>query len=250
MCYTVEIPAKEELQEFIDKELDNAIRNDEWNDYYHKLSGFTYSKIPVLTAESPEKVQTFNWGLIPKWCKDEVQAKEMRTNTLNAKCETIFEKPSFRGSIGQKRCLIFVKGFYEWRDYEKKKYPYYIHLKNQPVFTFGGIYESWVNKNTGEIINTTSIITTEANPLMAEIHNSKMRMPLILKGDAMHKWIDPSISKETIVDLMKPFDEKQMAAHTISKIITSRTENSNTPAVKEPFNYPELCLQTNINLNF
>jgi putative SOS response-associated peptidase YedK len=164
----------------------------------------------------------------------------MRTNTLNAKSETIFEKPSFRASIGNKRCLLFAKGFYEWRDYEKKKYPYYIHLKNQPVFTFGGIYESWVNKNTGEIINTTSIITTEANPLMAEIHNSKMRMPLILTGENMHKWIDPSISKEETVALMKPYDESLMAAHTISKLITSRTENPNQPNVKEEFAYAEL----------
>ena len=240
MCYNIEIPAKEEINDFIDLELDNAIRNDEWDEYYHRMPGFTFSRVPVLTAENPEKVQTFNWGIIPKWCKDEAQAKEMRTNTLNAKSETIFEKPSFRGSIGKKRCLLFVKGFYEWRDYNKKKYPYYIHLKNHPVFTFGGIYESWINKDTGEIINTTSIITTEANPLMAEIHNSKMRMPLILTGEEMHKWIDPSINKEAIMDLMKPFDENQMAAHTISKLITSRTENPNQLKVKEEFAYAEL----------
>ena len=164
----------------------------------------------------------------------------MRTNTLNAKSETIFEKPSFRSSIGSKRCLLFVKGFYEWRDYNKKKYPYYIHLKNQSVFTFGGIYESWVNKSTGEIINSVSIITTEANPLMAEIHNSKKRMPLILNGAAMNKWIDPKIDKETITQLMKPFDESQMTAHTISKLITSRSENPNQEKVKEIFEYPEL----------
>ncbi|MES2565464.1 MAG: SOS response-associated peptidase [Bacteroidota bacterium] len=240
MCYNKEIPSKVEIDDFIDQYLDNAIRNDEWDEYFYRMSGFTFSKVPLLTSENPEKVQSFNWGLIPKWCKDEAKAKEMRKNTLNAKSETIFELPSFRASIGKKRCLIFTKGFYEWRDYNKVKYPYYIYLKDQPVFTFGGIYESWVNKETGEVINTTSIITTEANPLMAEIHNSKKRMPLILTGDAMHKWIDPSISKEAIVDLMKPCDEKLMSAHTISKLITSRTENPNQPKVKEAFSYPEL----------
>lgn len=76
MCYNIEIPAKEEINDFIDQELDNAIRNDEWDEYYHRMSGFTFSKVPVLTAENPESVQTFNWGIIPKWCKDEAQARQ------------------------------------------------------------------------------------------------------------------------------------------------------------------------------
>ncbi|MEI8279802.1 MAG: SOS response-associated peptidase [Bacteroidota bacterium] len=240
MCYNIEIPAKEEIKEYYNRYLDNAIRNDEWNEYFYKMSGFAFAKIPVLTTENPDKVQGYYWGLIPKWCKDEAQAKEMRTNTLNAKSETVFEKPSFRASIGSKRCLIFVKGFYEWRDYEKKKYPYYIHLKNEPVFAFGGIYETWVNKETGEVYNTVSIITTEANPLMAQIHNSKMRMPLIISGEDAGRWIDPALSKEEIQDLMKPYDEHQMEAHTISKLITSRKENPNQAAVKEVFEYSEL----------
>lgn len=240
MCYNIEVPAKEEIHQFIDEYLDNAIRNDEWNEYYHRMTGFTFSKIPVLTAENPDRIHAYNWGLIPKWCKDEEQANEMRSNTLNAKSETIFEKPSFRSSITKKRCLIFVKGFYEWRDYNKKKYPYYIHLKNQSVFTFGGIYETWVNKETGEEINTTSIITTEANPLMAQIHNSKKRMPLILTGENMHQWLNPKLEKENIQELMKTYTEKEMQAHTISKLITSRTENPNQEKVKDVFVYDEL----------
>lgn len=240
MCYNIEIPVKTELSTFINCVLDNKICNNEWDESCHIMSGFTFSKIPVLTTEDQENIQTFNWGLIPKWCKDEAQAKEIRTKTLNAKCETIFEKPSFRASIKDKRCLVFVKGFYEWRDYNNKKYPYYIHLKKQEVFTLGGIYESWVNKNTGEIITTTSIITTAANPLMAKIHNLKMRMPLILPKNAMHQWLNPLTDKKAIENLMQPFDENKMSAHSISKLITSRRENPNQAKIKEAFIYKEL----------
>ena len=85
MCYNVEIPSKIEIHDFIDQYLDNAIRNDEWDEYFHRLSGFTFSKVPILTSEIPDKIQSFNWGLIPKWCKDEAQAKENANEHL--KCE-------------------------------------------------------------------------------------------------------------------------------------------------------------------
>lgn len=240
MCYNTEHPSKQEVEDYNQQLYDNAVRNDEWDNYYHRLSGFSHQKVPVLTQEDHNAVHSYTWGLIPSWCKSEEQAKEMMANTLNARCDTIFEKPSFRSSIVKKRCLIYVKGFYEWRDYNKKKYPYYINLKNQPVFAFGGIYETWVNKETGEIWNTTSVVTTDANPLMAQIHNTKLRMPLILNNEQAKMWIDPVLDKEAIKKLMQPADEKIMQAHTISKLITSRTENPNQPKVKELFEYPEL----------
>jgi putative SOS response-associated peptidase YedK len=224
----------------MDQNFENSINNDDWDGCIYRLSGFSFAKVPVLTSEDPDKVQAFNWGLIPKWSKDEEQANELKIHTLNARSETVFEKPSFRSSISKKRCLLFVKGFHEWREFNKKKYPYYIHLKDQEVFTLGGIYESWVNKETGELFNTTSIITTEANPLMEKIHNSKKRMPLILTGDAMQQWIDPTINKERITDLMRPFDEKKMLAYTISKLITSRKEDPNQEKVKKEFVYEDL----------
>jgi putative SOS response-associated peptidase YedK len=240
MCYNTEHPSKQEVDEYNQQLYDNAVRNDEWDSYYHRLSGFSHQRIPVLTQEDPRVVHSYNWGLIPAWCRNEEQAKEMMGNTLNARCDTIFEKPSYKSSIIKKRCLIYVKGFFEWRDFNKKKYPYYIYLKNQPVFSFGGIYETWINKDTGEIWNTTSIVTTDANPLMAQIHNTKLRMPLILGNDQAKEWINPSLTKDGIIKLMQPADERIMAAHTISKLITSRTENPNQEKVKELFEYAEL----------
>ncbi|NBV14722.1 MAG: SOS response-associated peptidase, partial [Sphingobacteriia bacterium] len=195
---------------------------------------------PVLKQEAPDQVQACSWGLIPKWCSTEEQAMELRTKTLNAKSETIFEKPSFAESIIQKRCLIYVNGFYEWRNYNNKKYPYFIFMKDYPVFTFGGIYATWINKSTGEIFNSVSIITTPANSLLAQIHNTKLRMPLILLPEMGVKWINPKIHRSEIIDLMQPLPSDLLQAHSVSRLITSRKENPNTAAVMEYFKYPEL----------
>jgi putative SOS response-associated peptidase YedK len=236
MCYNIAVASKKEIKTLVGLGIEvNASEKE-----VHTLSGFSSPKIPVLTVGDPMQVQLFNWGLIPAWCKDETQANEMRLNTLNAKTETVFEKPSFRASIDKKRCLIFVNGFYEWRDVKKKKYPYYIHLKDQEAFALGGIYETWLNKETGELTDSCSIITTEANPLMAMIHNSKKRMPLIFEKERMFNWLKNDASKEEIKNLMQPLDEKFMEAHTISKLISNRTLNPDVPEVKKEFIYPEL----------
>ncbi len=236
MCYHISIPERTELDDLFD----HAVRTDEWDTYYHHLSGFSFAKIPVLASGQPDKLKAFNWGLIPSWVKNKEQAKELSSMCLNAKSETIFEKPSFRSSINNKRCLVFVNGFYEWQDFNKKKYPYFIHLKDQSCFALGGVYEEWIDKETGEIINTVSIVTTEANQLMAKIHNLKLRMPLIFDKQTMFDWINPDLKREDISEMMKPFDEKLMDAYTISKLITSRKESPNRIEVKEKFNYPEL----------
>lgn len=205
-------------------------------------SGFTHPEWPVITADNPNEFQLFHWGLIPKWTPNPDLAKQFRINNLNSKSETIFEKRSFSGPIKKQRCLIPVTGFFEWRDINKKKYPYHIHLKDEEIFCLGGIYDEWTDKQTGEIINTFSIVTTEANPLMAKIHNLKLRMPFILSKDKAKDWLIPNLTESDINALMKPLDENLMTAHTISKRITSRTENPNSPETLVPFIYPELEL--------
>lgn len=240
MCYAIDPATREEARRLFDPIYDNAVRNDEWEEYYHHISAFVHPTIPVMTSKEQGRIQGYKWGLIPKWVKDEQQAKEISLNTINARSESIFEKPSFRGSIKDKRCLIIANGFYDFREVNKKKYPYYISLKDQKTFAFGGIYDSWANPETGEIINTVSMVTTEANPLMAHIHNVKKRMPLIFDKDSMLDWINPNLTPEQIKDLMKPFEEEKMQAHTISRLITSRTERTDVPEVKKEFMYPEL----------
>ena len=143
-----------------------------------------------ITDEKPEEIQFFRWGIIPHWVKDKETAHSIRNNTLNAKSETIFEKASFKYSIRNKRCLILCSGFFEWQKVKGKKYPYYISLQNDEVFVFGGIWSSWTDTESGEIINTYAVITVEANELVGKIHNTKKRMPLILEPEKALQWID------------------------------------------------------------
>ena len=205
---------------------------------YH-ANGFSFLKFPVITNHDPHKIQLFNWGLIPKWSKTKEDAMKFRINTLNARSETIFEKPSFR-SVSAKRCLIPSTGFYEWREYNKKKYPYFITLKDEPIFSMAGIFEDWVDRATGEVFNTFSIVTCPANPMMAIIHNAKLRMPVILTKENERIWIREQLPQSEIQDLMQPLNENLMTAHTISKLITSRSEPTNVPQVQETYSYGEL----------
>lgn len=151
------------------------------------LNGFTNALVPVILDENPDVCTSANWGLIPHWSKDTAIQKQ----TLNAKIETVETKPSFRNNYN-KRCLVLVKGFYEWKwldDKGKSKHKHYLTVKNQEIFSLGGIYSHWTNKATGEDMTTFSIVTTEANELMAEIHNSKHRMPIVLHHNIEKQWL-------------------------------------------------------------
>ena len=203
-------------------------------------SGFDYPKMPVITNVQPDRIQELTWGLIPYWVKTPTEAMDLRTHTLNARIETASTKPSFRHAIKQKRCLVPAGGFYEWRECQGKKYPYYIYLKSQAIFSFAGIWDEWIDRETGEVLKTFSILTTQANPLLEKIHNTKKRMPVILPENRERDWLRNDLNSEEILALAKPFDENLMEAHTVSKLITSRTENRNAPAIQDVNNYPGL----------
>ena len=149
-------------------------------------NGFSHPSINVVTEVNPNDLQYFMWGLIPSWAKDD----DIKKYTLNARQETLKTKPSFKNA---KRCLIFADGFYEWKWLDKqgkKKQKYLIELPNSELFSFAGLYDQWVDKWTGEIINSCSIVTTEAKGIMREIHNSKMRMPLVIEYNQMDDWLE------------------------------------------------------------
>ncbi len=203
-------------------------------------SAFTFPSWPIISEEEPNKISMFRWGLIPHWVKDELQAKEIRAMTLNAKSETVFEKPAFKFSIRKKRCLVISTGFYEWRDYQKKKYPYFIRMKRTKLFAMAGIYSSWNDKVTGEIVKSFSILTTQSNPLLTKIHNLKERMPVILPPESEREWLNNELTDEQIRSFFPAIDDRLLEAHTISRLITSRVKNPNTPEVQEEFDYAEL----------
>ena len=218
---------------------DNAVRqviNDELLTYYF-VSGFSHPLLPVVKHDG---LFLSDWGLIPSWIKDGKGASKIQDMTLNAVGETVFEKPSFRNSITTKRCLLGINGFYEWRDVNNVKYPYFIHTKSSDIFSLGCIYESWTDKSTGEIRNTFSILTTPANTLMESIHNLKKRMPLILSREDEKRWLEPNLTREQINELIKPYAESDMAAYTVSKNVNSGKNYRNVPWSMEKVDYPEL----------
>ena len=234
MCYRYSVPGPDVVKKTFQVKLGNSFEK-----RYH-VGAFENVKLPVITNENPKQVELFNWGLIPFWVKDEKTAKDIKERTVNARSETIFEKPAFRSSAGKKHCLVIADGFFEWRYFQGKNYPYYIKLKNREAFSIAGLWDCWDNNTTGEQVYSYTIITTEANPLMAKIHNKKKRMPAILNKEDEQKWINPSINKEEALALLKPFNEKEMEAYTISKLITARGEDPNVPAVINPFQYNNL----------
>jgi len=207
--------------------------------YYH---AFELPKVPVINSDNPDNIELYQWGLIPSWTRNEAQANDIRYKTFNARSETITEKPSFKSAIKSKRCLVINKGFYVWQTIGKEKIPYYIFLRDQKIFTYAGIFDQWKNNETGEIIKTFSIITTEANSLMEKIHNVKKRMPVILPMEEEKGWLDTSVSLSESLALLKPYDVKGMQAHTISKLITKRGADKNVPELIQPFDYPDSSL--------
>lgn len=236
MCFHFSITKEKAV---IENHLKSDWPEDGWRPFYH-VDGFAFPEIPVFSQQTEGKIQYHRWGLVPHWVRNMEEAKTLRTQTLNARSETIFEKPSFRSSILEQRCLIPATGFFEWMDFGGKKYPHFIFLKNHPLFCFGGISSSWVDKTTGECINSFSIITTEANPLMKRIHNIKMRMPLIIPESHYTSWLDPEMKKVDIQQFFSPYPEDEMDAYTIGKLISKKTSETDVPEVLEKVTYPEL----------
>lgn len=151
-----------------------------------EFNGYTFPKTPIITNESINEIQMYHWGLIPDWSKDD----SIKQFTLNARIETIKEKPSFKNNLNN-RCLVIADGFYEWKWLDnkgKRKQKHLIKLPNEDLYAYAGIFSKWINEETGEIINTYSIITTIANDVVSEIHNKK-RMPIILHPEDENKWL-------------------------------------------------------------
>jgi putative SOS response-associated peptidase YedK len=203
-------------------------------------AAFSFPAWPVVTGSEPSLLRLLNWGLIPSWARTREDAERIRAGTINAKAETAFEKPSFRESMRSKRCLVPSTGFFEYRSFKSRNYPYFITLAGACVFSIAGIWDGWTDRTTGETLVTFSILTVSANPFMEKIHNVKKRMPLILPAEQERRWLDGALSRGEVISLCVPCDGKLMKAHTVSRLVSSRTQDSNVPYVQKEFAYPEL----------
>lgn len=159
------------------------------------------------------KLKWMRWGLIPSWAKD----TRIGYKLINARSETLTEKPSFRNAFKHRRCLIIADGFYEWQKQEKHKQPYYIQLRDKQPFAFAGLWETWQQEDEKAIISCT-IITTEANALMQPIHD---RMPVILSPDVYEQWLDPTFAQSNdLQEYLKPYDS-EMIATPVSNVVNN-----------------------------
>lgn len=172
------------------------------------------------------------WGLVPSWVKTEQEAVSLADSTLNARGETIFDKPSFAHSARQSRCIIPVNGFFEWQHIGDRKQPFYISLKDQEIFSLAGLYSEWNDSTSMTLCSTFSIITVEANPLLSVIHNSKQRMPLILEKENEREWLSHSTATERVKEMLTTYPDTTMQAWQVSPLNPSNPKANNPNAIK------------------
>jgi putative SOS response-associated peptidase YedK len=160
--------------------------------------------VAVRTVDRARTLARLRWGLIPSWATDPTIAYKL----INARAETVAEKPSFRSAFKQRRCLIPASGFYEWKKEGKRKQPFFIRPRDGGLFALAGLWERW-QAPEGEIVETCTILTTEANELMLSLHD---RMPVIIDTAAEDVWLDPRSSPDALRSLFVPFASEEMEA--------------------------------------
>lgn len=168
--------------------------------------------IPVIV--SPGKLMLLKWGLIPYWAKDPAVGSKL----INARAETLEERPSFKYPLRQRRCLVLADGFYEWQQTGRTKIPYRIALRDRSLFTFAGLWDTWQSP-AGSTISSCSIITTTPNSLMQRLHQ---RMPVILPRGAEKLWLDSNIRDvQLLKNLLVPYPAELMRAYQVSSRVNS-----------------------------
>lgn len=179
------------------------------------------SLLLAVRADSagPRTFTTLQWGLIPRWAKD----RKIGYRTINARAETVAEKPSFRAAFRQRRCLIPADGFYEWQATGSGKQPYFIARRDRQPFAFAGLWESWTDPASGERLDSATIIVTQANALVRPIHD---RMPVILSPADYGVWLDPTQTRaEALTPLLKPCDPEPMMAYPVDRRVNKPSED-------------------------
>lgn len=179
--------------------------------------------LTVINDGVKNRLGHLKWGLVPPWAKDVKIGYKM----INARSETVHEKPSFREALKKKRCLIVADSFYEWKRNDERKVPMRIKMKNDELFAMAGLWETWKDQK-GELVHTCTILTTEPNELMSNIHD---RMPVILKAEEEATWLNSSIQDiAQLKHLLQPFpDDNLLEAYEVSEQVNSPKNN-----------YPEL----------
>lgn len=212
MCgrYTLVKPAKEISERFgveVGKE------------YRPRYNAAPTQLMPVITADAPEGLSWFHWGLVPAWSKDKAVSQKL----INARAETIDEKASFRNALKRRRCLVPADGFYEWKSVGKKsRVPYRITLLQEELFAFAGLWEEYED-DEGQMIHTFTIITTEANSALQSLH---ARMPVILSKKAEKDWLNLQLEQEELKALLTPYPASKTRLYTVSSQVNNASQDA------------------------
>lgn len=166
----------------------------------------------VRLADGARELTLMRWGLVPSWS----QGPDSKFSMINARAETVADKPAYRAAFKSRRCLVPADGFFEWRAEGKTKQPFYIHVKDETPFAFAGLWERW--DKGGEPITSFTIVVTGANDLLKPIHE---RMPVILDPGDYGRWLDPGTDREVALSLLKPYVPEKMAFRKISTRVNS-----------------------------
>jgi putative SOS response-associated peptidase YedK len=179
----------------------------------------------IRESDDKREATFFKWGLVPSWAKD----LSMGNKLINARSETVAEKPSFREAFKRRRILVPVDGFYEWGGRgEKKKQPYYFHMKDGEPFAIAGLWERW--EGGDEPLETCTLLTTAANELLAPHHD---RMPVILRPDDYELWLDADVRRpELLTPLLRPYAPEEMSSYAVSALVNSPANDG--PRCAEP----------------
>ncbi|WP_309897252.1 SOS response-associated peptidase [Archangium sp.] len=175
--------------------------------------------MPVVINDGTRMLDAYRWGLIPSWAKEASIANKL----INARGETVAEKPSFRSALKRRRCLVLVDGWFEWKQSTKPKTPYYFHREDGLPMAFAGLWEEWTAPDTGEVLRTCTLITTGPNTLMAPIHD---RMPVILSPEARERWLDPEPLEASVLQpLLVPNEDEPLEAWEVARVVNSPTND-------------------------
>lgn len=234
MCYQYSlVKPKKEIESFFDVEIP-------WDVYpQYFINGFDFKPQLCITDHG---AMLLNWGLIPHWVKHIDQANQIRVKTLNARSESAFEKDSFRDAISSHRCIVPMSGFFDSHHFGTTKVPYYVFPRDKSLWGLAGIWTSWKDPYSNEIIESFSILTMPANPLMAKIHNSKQRMPVILEKAAFDAWVDPTLKRDEIENMFMEYEDGSMDYYPLNSLVNRSIPSSlrNVPEVLEKRNYDPL----------
>lgn len=176
--------------------------------------------LTIIEDKGERRAGQLTWGLIPFWAKN----KRIGSKMINARGETIAEKPSFKRAFQSRRCIIPTNGFYEWKKIGRNKQPYFISMKEEPLFAFAGLWEKWVDQQTNEAIFSCTIITTTANDAIKALHH---RMPVILDKSAQSIWLNnQTFPEEQLKSFIKPYPADKFSIYPVSAYVNSTKNES------------------------